>query len=128
MKPLREPIRSLVGRYEAEKLSERHGRRYTRRIGEVLQDFFERFPRKSEPRQFHICDVEDYKEWRRAEGYSYTTVRTEVGVVQGFFNWLIRVEGFDLTNPVVGMPWPADVSSWGCRLNQQPSQAGALEP
>lgn len=94
---MREPLRSLVGRYEAHLVVRRH--KTIAAYDKALQRFFGFFPRKSRPDQFHITDVEDYRFARLADGAAASSVKMEIGVVSMFFNWLRRAEGLELDNP-----------------------------
>jgi hypothetical protein len=117
---LREPIRTLVGRFEP--LARKTSQNYSR----SLQKFFSMFPRKSSPEQFSLADILDYREWRREEGAPYSTVRSELCTVHGFFSWLQEaVPGYEeLPQPVVIPPWPERVEQ--TNLLSRPSRASSL--
>jgi site-specific recombinase XerD len=109
MERYREPLRTLIGRYESQLLNRRLHKTTSRLFSQRLWHFFSHFPRKSRPDQFDLSDCEDYRQWRQEEGLAYSTIRSELCVVKAFFNWVaIEEEGEfrGLRNPVEVPPWP----------------------
>jgi site-specific recombinase XerD len=90
----------IIGRWEANCI-----RNMTSKAAQVyshrLQFMWRRWPRKSKPSQVHVTDVNDYLADRLAEGAAFATVRTDLGVLSSFFNYLINELGMELDNPVV---------------------------
>ena len=127
MKTYREPLRTLIGQYEAELYSRKLHKNTRRNFSDNLWKFFSHFPRKSSPEQFHLADCEDYRELRREEGAAYSTIRYELCSVHAFFSWLIVAgEGFrDLLQPVKIPVWPEPLDSdEHSSLPAQPNSGG----
>lgn len=108
METYREPLRTLIGRYESQFLRERHAAKTSCYYAQSLWNFFSHFPRKSSPEQFALADAEDYRVWRAEEGAPYSVIRKELCVVKAFFSWLINeTSGYEeLANPILIPPWP----------------------
>ena len=105
----REPLASLVGRWEAHMLAERHYWTTPGMYSRSLERFFSKFPKKSAPEQIHLADTEDWRVWRAEEGAAYSTIRKELGAVRAFYSWLINEVGgkyADMPNPVIIPVWP----------------------
>src|SRR5277367_4506202 len=90
MDKLREPLRTLVGKYESQLLRRRLHRRTSADVASSLWRFFRSFPKKSAPEQFAGADVADYRVWRAEQGGAYSTIRKELCHVHMFFSWLIE--------------------------------------
>lgn len=108
METYRSPLRELIGKYEAQFLNEKHARWTAAQYSRSLWNYFRKFPRKSDPRQFSLSDTADWRVWREEEGAAYSTVRKELCTVRAFFAWLVEeVPGYeDLAIPVVIPAWP----------------------
>ena len=111
MEKLREPIRTLVGKFEAQLLREGQHGQYYRELDDSLCDYFFAFPRKSSPEQFSLADTEDWRVWEADKGRSYGVIRKRLGHISSFFTWLQEsVPGYEeLANPVVVPTWPEPV-------------------
>lgn len=116
----RPEVERLVGAYEGQFLREGgHARRTLHDLEESFQIFFRHFPKKASPRQIDSCDIEDYKEWRFAEGAAYSVVRRELCHLHTFFNWLRSQEGWeDWPQPVQNLPWPPPAGAPGVRAKE----------
>lgn len=92
-KPLPEPIRTLIAKYEANLLSNRSGSKYARTTFTAMCDFVEGFfydhPETKRPEQILLGDVED---WRLAmeERFAPNTVRRALCALKAFYSWLRR--------------------------------------
>lgn len=85
-------IVKLLGEFEAEKVGV-VSRITHRKYDEVLRSFLEANDKKASPKDFNMCDVEDWK--GREEGYrSFWKVRYELQVIRMFWNWLRLREEF----------------------------------
>ena len=102
METYREPLRTLIGQFEAAFLREKHNPKVPKMWSNSLWAFFSKFPRKSSPAQFSMADVEDWKVWRSEEGMAYNTIRRELSAIRTFFAFIIREvpEFADFPNPV----------------------------
>jgi site-specific recombinase XerD len=89
----------LLGQFEALVASSARSKHTFRRYCEILEHFFDCFPRKRRPEQFHITDIEDYKVQRRERGISPATLTLELAVVRAFFNGYLERYALDWTNP-----------------------------
>ena len=93
-KPLREPLRTLIGRYESGML---RGRRFKhswfKDWCETIEGFFYDHPKAKKPEQILIVDVED---WRLAmeERFSPNTVRSALCALKAFYSWLREESGY----------------------------------
>ena len=87
MEKLREPLRTLIGKYEAQLGC---GFETGRSFGQSLWNFFRHFPKKSRPDQFSLADVQDYRVWRATEGIAYSTIRKELGTFMRSLNFFKR--------------------------------------
>lgn len=99
-RPLNEPIRTLVGRYEAGLARDRsHSRATLRWICEAIEGFFYDHPKVKKPEQILITDVED---WRLAkmERNAPNCVRRDLCAVKAFYSWLLRETEYRGDNPV----------------------------
>jgi site-specific recombinase XerD len=96
-----EPLGSYIAEYDRQFLARRVHRHTPRRHARAIWEFFSRLPGRHDPTKIYATDVEDFREIRLAQGYSWNTVRTELGYVGTFFNWLIREKGLEMTNPVI---------------------------
>lgn len=101
-KSLNEPIRTLVGRYEAGLARDRsHSRATLIWMCEAIEGFFYDHPKIKRPEQILITDVED---WRLAKGTAYkpNVVRKDLCALKAFYNWLRREDPAytNLDNPV----------------------------
>jgi site-specific recombinase XerD len=100
-KQLNEPIRSLVGRYEAGLVRERtHSEATLRSIEENIEAFFYDHPKVRRPEQVLITDVEDWRLARLDSGDAPNSVRHALCSLKTFYNWLIRETDFRGDNPV----------------------------
>lgn len=108
MERLREPIRTLVGKFEAQLLREGQHGQYYRELDDSLYAYFFAFPRKSSPEQFSLADTEDWRIWEADKGRAYSVIRKRLCHIKSFFSWLIEeVPGYEeLANPVVVPAWP----------------------
>lgn len=91
-RPLNEPIRTLVGRYEAGLARDRsHSSSTLRWMCEALEGFFYDHPKVKRPEQVLITDVED---WRLAklQDNSWNSVRKDLCALKAFYRWLAREE------------------------------------
>lgn len=91
--------RKPLGQFESLTLRTVRSNHTFRRYCEILEQFFDRFPRKRRPQQFHVRDIERYKRDRRAEGVSPKTLVLEIAVVRAFFNWYRDEYAPDWPNP-----------------------------
>jgi site-specific recombinase XerD len=99
-RPLREPLRSLVGQYEATLVTDRtHSHKTIRDFCDAIEGFFYDHPETKRPEQILIVDVED---WRLAmeERMAPNTVRKYLCCVKAFYSWL-RKTGRNIEDPVV---------------------------
>jgi hypothetical protein len=101
-KPLNEPIRTLIGRYEAGLARDRnHSSSTLLWVCDAIEGFFYDHPRVKRPEQILITDVED---WRLAklETYGANMVRKDLGALKAFYRWLAHElpEYSGLDNPV----------------------------
>ena len=127
---IRPDIAKLVGEYEGQFLREGgHAKRTLHDLDESFQQFFRHFPKKGSLRQFDMCDIEDYKEWRFAEGAAYSVVRRELCHLHTFFNWVRSQEGWDdWPQPVRNLPWPPPAGAPGVRTNRAAPPSIAPDP
>jgi len=101
---LNEPIRSLVGEYEAGLVRDGTYRHSTILwYCDAIEAFFYDHPKVKRPEQILITDVEDWRLAKQRE-YSYVTVRTDLCALRAFFNWLIREKGVEMDCPVFVPP------------------------
>ena len=99
-RPLREPLRTLIGKWEAHLISNHRGDHHTTRsMCENVEGFFYDHSKIKRPEQILITDVED---WRLAklEDYSWNTVRSALCHLKTFYNWLIRETDYKGDCPV----------------------------
>jgi hypothetical protein len=92
--PLKEPLRSLVGKYEAGLVSDRsHSHQLIRDFCDAIEGFFYDHPETKRPEQILICDVED---WRLAmeERFAPNTVRKQLCAIKAFYSWLRKESGY----------------------------------
>jgi hypothetical protein len=105
-RPLREPVRSLVGQWEATMAANpAHLKSSLRNSCEAVEAFFYDHPRVSRPEQVLITDVEDWRLARLANGNAPNTVRTALGALKTFYRWLMYAKDLRLEDPVV-VPLP----------------------
>ena len=104
-KGLNEPIKSLVGKYEAGLHRDgTHSRNTLAWMCDAIEGFFYDHPKVKRPEQILITDVED---WRLAklQDYSWNVVRRDLGALRAFYNWLRRDGDYpNLDNPVFVPP------------------------
>lgn len=67
-------------------------RETSKRYTKSLNSFFDRYPEKTDPREFSKSDVEDFKAYRRKSGVSATTVNYDIQIVRAFWNWMIDLD------------------------------------
>lgn len=103
-KPLREPVRSLVGKYEATLVREGSSKATVLWMSEAIEGFFYDHPRVSRPEQVLITDVEDWKEARLALGHKPNCVRRDLCGLSGFYSFLPKI-GYEVDQPVVIPPY-----------------------
>jgi hypothetical protein len=113
----------LVGQFESLIAGTVRSKHTFRRYCEVLEQFFNRFPRKRKPQQFCVSDIECYKRSRLAEGISPKTLALEIGVVRNFFNWFRSEYAPDWPNPA-STRRPKDIPC----SSIPSSQSGSLKP
>jgi hypothetical protein len=105
-KPLREPIRGLVGKWEAAYASRPEKSTLTwMNFCNFVESFFYDHPKVSRPEQVLMCDVEDWREARIAAGDAHNSVRSALAALKAFFGWAIREELVQMDNPVHGLPF-----------------------
>lgn len=68
------------------------------RYSDTLSSFVNLYPKKVNPTQYYVTDVEDWAV-RRSRDVSAVTVAYEVNTLRYFFNWLRDYEGFTGPNP-----------------------------
>ena len=117
----REPLERFIGAFEAQ-IATIYGGRYLQMLDIALLKFFSRFPRKSRPEQFHITDVEDYRQERLGAGLSPHTVTRELGMLRSFFNWYIYWHAPDMPNPVKGFRRRSKLQDAQVRLRESLTQ------
>ena len=101
---LREPLRTLVGRYEAGLSRDgTHSRTTVTWMCNAIEGFFEDHPRVKHPSQVLITDVEDWK-LMKLERYAWNTVRTQLCAIKAFYSWLRNHEELQIDDPVVVPP------------------------
>lgn len=103
---LNEPLRSLIGRYEAGLVREgTHSKATILWMSEDIEGFFYDHPRVKRPEQIQITDVED---WRLAknETAAPNSVRRALCALKAFYNWLKDEPEYGLLDNPVWVPKP----------------------
>jgi site-specific recombinase XerD len=101
-KPLNEPIRTLVGQYEAGLHRDRnHSRSTLLWMCEDIEGFFYDHPRAKRPEQILITDVEDWRIAKQNDA-APNCVRRALCALKAFYAWMARElpEYSMLDNPV----------------------------
>lgn len=62
------------------------------RYSQALEVFFSKFKDRKSPDEFTRADIQDYVLYRKRDGVSARSVNYEVGIVRGFWNWMLRAE------------------------------------
>lgn len=95
----RQPLGQLVGKWEAD-LLRNHSREWARYCSDAIVRFFRQYPRKSDPAQVKVTDVEDYKQWRLQTVRPHT-LRSELTALNSFWRFLYFELGLDIPSPVI---------------------------
>lgn len=91
-RPLNEPLRTLIGRYEAGLAREhRISSKTLRWMCEAIEGFFYDHPKVKRPEQILITDVEDWRLAKRADN-APNCIRRDLGALHAFYSWLQREE------------------------------------
>lgn len=103
-KPLREPLRSLIGKYEANLIKEHKSTSKTLRwMCDAIEGFFYDHPSTKTPEAILITDVEDWRLARLDAGHAWNSVRRDMCALRSFYSWLIE-SGREVVCPVVIPP------------------------
>jgi hypothetical protein len=122
METYREPLRTLIGKYDAALCRRKHNKCSAQRGSKALWTYFSYFPRKSSPEQFSLCDTEDFIAARQAEGATFWVLRNELKHVRAFFSFLVNDLQMDLPIPVV-VPRRTSASDAGATQSVPPKSA-----